>query len=85
MGMPGRINQQTNTLDIIVRYTNDHPVGVDDRSQHCLYRRDVEFSHLSIARLDLGQMANLKLVDKRVKELVELKLQLFVEVRMSSG
>jgi hypothetical protein len=30
-------------------------------------------------------MANLKLVDKRVKELVELKLQVLVEVRTSSG
>ncbi len=34
---------------------------------------------------DLGRMANLKLVDKRVKELVELKLQVLVEVRTSSG
>ena len=34
---------------------------------------------------DLGRMANLKLVDKRVKELVELKLQVLVEVGTSSG
>ncbi len=34
---------------------------------------------------DLGRMANLKLVDKRVKEFVKLKLQVLVEVRMSSG
>jgi hypothetical protein len=34
---------------------------------------------------DLGCMANLKLVDKRVKELVELNLQVLVEVRTSSG
>ena len=34
---------------------------------------------------DLGRMANLKLVDKRGKELVELKLQVLVEVRTSSG
>ncbi len=34
---------------------------------------------------DLGRMANLKLVDKRVKELVELKLQVLVEVRTRSG
>jgi hypothetical protein len=30
-------------------------------------------------------MANLKLVDKQVKELVKLKLQVVVEVRTSSG
>jgi hypothetical protein len=35
--------------------------------------------------LDLGRMANLKLVDKQAKELVELKLQVLVEVRTSSG
>ncbi len=35
--------------------------------------------------LDPGRMANLKLVDKRVKELVKLKLQVLVEVRTSSG
>ncbi len=34
---------------------------------------------------DLGRMAKLKLTDKRVKELVELKLQVLVEVRTSSG
>jgi hypothetical protein len=34
---------------------------------------------------DLGRMANLKLVDKQVKELVKLKLQVLVEVRTSSG
>jgi hypothetical protein len=38
-----------------------------------------------LSGVDLGRMANLKLVDKRVKELVELKLQVLVEVRTSSG
>ncbi len=38
-----------------------------------------------ITELDLGRMANLKLVDKQFKELVELKLQVLVEVRTSSG
>ncbi len=39
----------------------------------------------AILLVDLGRMANLKLVDKQVKELVKLKLQVLVEVRMSSG
>ncbi len=34
---------------------------------------------------DIGRMANLRLVDKQGKELVELKLQVLVEVRTSSG
>ncbi len=41
--------------------------------------------HTSLASSDLGRMANLKLVDKQVKELVELKLQVLAEVRTSSG
>ena len=43
--------------------------------------------HKNLTRdaLDLGRMANLRLVDKRGKELVELKLQVLVEVRTSSG
>ncbi len=43
MGIPGRIDQQTNTLDLIVGHTDGHPVGVDGESQHCLYRSNVEF------------------------------------------
>ncbi len=32
-------------------------------------------SDFNVSMIDLGRMANLKLVDKRGKELVELKLQ----------
>ena len=38
-----------------------------------------------VQNIDLGRMANLRLVDKQGKELVELKLQVLVEVRTSSG
>jgi hypothetical protein len=35
-----------NSLDIIVGYTDGHPVSVDDESKHCLHRSNVELFSL---------------------------------------
>jgi hypothetical protein len=57
---------------------------MEKRMEYTLYK-EIAKHKTKIKDLDLGRMANLKLVDKRVKELVELKLQVLVEVRTSSG